>query len=86
MTFQSFNLLNQAQQQKLLLKHGSFLDERNTGNYHIMLYQMEAFYVEVYFITSTGKSTFFRSFQSTEGLQPYLDKMDLKGLFQELHF
>ncbi|MCU7551452.1 hypothetical protein OCK74_20190 [Chitinophagaceae bacterium LB-8] len=86
MTFQSFNLLNQAQQQKLLLKRGSFLDERTLGPYHIMLYQLSSFYVEVYFITSSGKSAFFRSFQATDGLQPYLDKIDLQGLYKELQF
>lgn len=84
MTFQSFNLLNQAQQQKLILKTGSFLDERTLGPYHIMLYQLCSFYVEVYFIVSTGKSAFFRSFQSPDDLKPYLDKIDLKGLYQEL--
>jgi hypothetical protein len=86
MTFQAFNLLNQEQQQILLLKNGSFLDERTLGPYHIMLYQLSAFYVEVYFITSSGKSAFFRSFQSTEGLHPYLENIDLKGLYQELQF
>jgi hypothetical protein len=84
MTFQSFNLLNQSQQQNIILKHGSFLDERTLGPYHIMLYQLSGFYVEVYFISSTGKSAFFRSFQSTDGLQPYLEKIDLKGLYQEI--
>ena len=86
MTFQSFNLLNQTQQQKLLLKNGSFLDERTLGPYHIMLYQLGDFYVEVYFITASGKSTFFRSFQSTDGLEPYLGKIDLSDLYQELLF
>lgn len=86
MTFQSFNLLNQDQQQKLILKRGSFLDERTLGPYHIMLYQLSSFYVEVYFVTSSGKSAFFRSFQTTEGLQPYLDNIDIQGLFQETRF
>lgn len=84
MMLQQFNALPKEDQQDLLLKSGTFLAEREDGPFRIMLYQLDSFYVEVYFFNLYNKVAFFKAFRSTTPLQPYLNKIDLSDLLQEV--
>ena len=84
MTIQHFNTLSKQDQQNHLLKDGIFLVEREDGPFRIMLYQMDSFYVEVYFFNLYNKVAFLQSFSDTEALQPYLDQLDVASMLNEV--
>jgi hypothetical protein len=84
MMLQQFNTLSKEKQQDVLLKQGTFLAEREDGPFSIMLYQFEGFYVEVYFFNLYHKVAFFKAFDSTDALQPYLKAIDVSDLLNEV--
>ena len=84
MTNQHFNTLSKQDQQNHLLKDGIFLVEREDGPFRIMLYQMDSFYVEVYFFNLYNKVAFLQSFSDTEALQPYLEQLDVASMLNEV--
>jgi hypothetical protein len=49
-----------------------------------MLYQVDAFYVEIFFTKFSKDAFWFRSFDSTKNLQPYLQQIDISSLFQDV--
>ena len=61
-----------------------FLEEREDGPFRIMLYQLEGFYVEVYFFKRYNKVAFFKAFSNTADLQPYLQQIDVAELLNEV--
>lgn len=84
MSLKQFSRMDKAQQRIYLLTQGTFLAERRTGMYDLMLYELEGFYVEVAFYTRTNKVAFFKTFTNTDSLAPYLSNIDLDGLMQQL--
>ncbi len=84
MTHLTFATLSNNLKKSIVLHTGVFLAERNNFFFRIMLYQIENFYVEVIFFKHTKKPIWFRNFKSTNKLQPYLKKIDLSFIFQEL--
>ena len=77
---QQFNNLSKQEQQNQLLKEGTFLAEREDGPFRVMLYQLDGFYVEVYFFNLYNKVAFLQSFSDTDVLEPYLQQMDMSSL------
>jgi len=84
MIIQQFDTLSKENQQQVLLKEGIFLAEREDGPFRIMLYQLNGFYVEVYFFKLYNKVAFFQTFEDTEVLQPYLDQVDVSNVLHEV--
>ena len=80
MMIQQFNTLSKEKQQDELLKNGILLAERTDGPFMVMLYQLEGFYVEVYFLNLYHKVAFFKAFESTDVLQPYLKNINVADL------
>ena len=83
MTIKQFSTSGKQQQQEQLLKYGTFLAERNQGHYRIMLYALENFYVEIFFMNNSNKISWLKCFDGEEELAPYLQQINLNGLFQE---
>ena len=83
MTLSQFNKLKIEEQQKAVLINGVFLGERKDPPLRMMLYDMENFYVEVFFLTRYNKVAWFNGFQSTKKLEPYLQKIDVSSILQE---
>jgi hypothetical protein len=75
MTLYQFNLLDEDHQANIVWNAGIHIDERKDKDLTILLYQIDAFYVEVYYHQEQNKIIRFRSFSSTEQLQPYLEKI-----------
>jgi hypothetical protein len=46
-----------------------------------LLYQVNSFYVEVYYNKEYNPIKKFRSFSSTDELNPYLEQIDLNEIF-----
>jgi hypothetical protein len=83
MTLAQFNKLKIEEQQKAVLINGVFLGERKDPPLRMMLYGMESFYVEVFFLSRYNKVAWFNGFQSTKKLEPYLQKIDVSSILQE---
>jgi hypothetical protein len=48
-----------------------------------MLYQLDGFYVEVYFFNLYNKVAYFLGYDTTEVLEPYLAQIDVSDVLQE---
>ncbi len=86
MTRQRFSSLSKKAKKSALLRSGAFLAERKLGFLRVMLYQVDNFYTEVYFFKATKNLIGFRSFFSTNKLNPYLHQIDLSGIVKEVTY
>jgi hypothetical protein len=82
MNLRQFNQLTRKEQRVLLLTEGTFLDERSTLRHDVMLYELDGFYAEAYFIKDTNKASFFKTFTDPGYLEPYLQQIDLQDLLE----
>lgn len=80
MTLYDFILLAPEQQADATWKRGSFIAVGDKGSMKVLLYQLDSFYVEVYYNCEKGKIEEFRCFDSTYYLEPYLAAIDLSEL------
>jgi hypothetical protein len=80
MTFKEFNLLDEIGQTEALISEGVLIAERIYKEFKIMLYQISQFYVEVYYHLSYDVIQGFRSFNGTNGLEPYFAEIDIDCL------
>ncbi|HEX2532312.1 MAG TPA: hypothetical protein VHK69_01175 [Chitinophagaceae bacterium] len=76
----AFKQLCQEEQLELLFHSGVFIGNRNTSLYKIMLCQLEGFYVEIVYSIVSRNVEEIRSFEETDRLKPYLDRIDISGL------
>lgn len=77
-----FNSLGLLEKTEAMLK-GTFLIDRLTEQHYIKLYNLNCFYVEVYFDDSTHLITDIHAFKSTSMLAPYLDWLSVALDFNE---
>ena len=84
MTLTDFNKLSTDQQQKAVLINGVFLAERKDAPLRMMLYDMGSFYVEVFFLSRYNKVAWFNGFKATKKLEPYLQKIDITPILEEV--
>lgn len=80
MTLYQYKLLGAAQQQELLWEHGALVAEQHEGIYLRMLYQLESFYVELWYHRQCNTIRKWCSFSSTDLLTSYLETIDLSSL------
>ena len=79
MTLYEFNDADEAEQLEAVWS-GTHIAERLDDEHNILLYQVFSFYVEVYYHREYNIIRKFRSFSSTEQLQPYLEQIDVLKL------
>lgn len=76
------NLTNWMKWNKWKLFGKEFLLQiERIAEHKILLYQIDGFYVEVYYNKEHNDIRKFRSFSSTNQLDPYLGQIDLTGKF-----
>ncbi len=80
MTLYQFNVLSEDEKAAVLWRKGDFVGERKENNFSISLYQVQSFYVEVFYSGKENKISRLRSFSSTDQLEPYLRKINISGL------
>ncbi|HEU0111436.1 MAG TPA: hypothetical protein VFQ73_11190 [Flavisolibacter sp.] len=80
MTLQQFRSCSNYVQQQLLRHQAVFLSERRSMDWNILLFQLESFYVEVYYERKTQKVELIKSFDDMDQLDPYLRKIDVLAL------
>ena len=77
MDFNKFISLNQKQQLDVLIKKGVFLYQSDSLESTEILYQLEGFYVEVFYHREENVIKRFRTFSIIAQLEPYLGKIDI---------
>lgn len=80
MTLQQFNGLDKTMQARTLWSRGVHIGTRDDEVYQYMLYQVDAFYVEVWYHIELEVVHRFCTFIETERLEPYLEQIDIDGL------
>jgi hypothetical protein len=76
MTLYQFNALDETQNPNIIWS-GVHLGCRLEGDHNILLYQIDGFYVEVYYHRGFNAIQRFRSFSSVEQLFPHLGRLIL---------
>jgi hypothetical protein len=74
MTSAEFNHLSYHDKTEHVLR-GTFLVDRLTKHYYIKLYNVDCFYVEVFFDDESHLITHFRAFEHTMFVVPYLQDL-----------
>lgn len=72
-----FRKLSPKNQHELVTRAGVFLWERKSRNFHIYLYQLGGFYVELFFFKENGEFATIKPFDNMDELTPYLKEIDL---------
>lgn len=80
MRFADFKTLSLPEQAYVLCQQGVFLAERKADDCIVALYQLDAYYVEVYYRATDSEILKFLSFHSTLFLDPYLKNISLQGV------
>jgi hypothetical protein len=82
MTLYEYHLLTEAEQVDLLYQEGIYLGKRKFSDLSIVLYQLDDFYVEVYYDKYRYLINQVKYFHSTDLLQPYLEQIDVEELIK----
>jgi len=77
MTLYQFLQLDEAEQAEAIWD-GVFIGDREDEEHKILLYQIDGFYVEVFYNKEYNVIRRYRPFSSTNQLEPYLSNIDIK--------
>ena len=80
MTLYDFQLLPDQEQIAVLYECGVYIGKRKDAFSVVLLYQLESFYVEVYYRKYRSHIKKLHCFDSTELLDPYLEQIDVENL------
>lgn len=75
-----FELLNKEEQIEVMYQKAVYLGKRRSGKTTILLYQLESFYIEIYYLKYRQIIRKIHCFDSTDYLGPYLEKVDVREL------
>ena len=78
-----FNCLDEVRQIEVLWSAGVLIGSRQEGFHKILLYQIDAFYVEVFYQYFKGKMVKTKSFVDTDQLDPYLSNINIGSLLRQ---
>jgi hypothetical protein len=81
MTRYEYKLLDKGEQYNVLWNNGVFIARRISASYNFLLYQIEAFYMEVKYNREENRMVGMKSFITTELLKPYHRKINLDDKF-----
>ena len=80
MKLSDFNILDLDEQLDTTVYDGDYVDTRIENGMNVILYQVDSFYVEIFYHPTTNVILRHRSFSCTNELSPYLDTINLEGL------
>ncbi|HLY69742.1 MAG TPA: hypothetical protein VKR53_08430 [Puia sp.] len=75
-----FKILDQFDQMQVLEDKAVFLDYRQEGDYSVGLFQLDGFYVEVFFHVIKLAYKKIRVFDDTRFLDQYINQIDITEL------
>ena len=82
MLLYEFKTLKRQVQIDIILEKGVHLCDRTERGYLIFLYQIDYFYVELWYSKKKKYIAELFAFGSTEHLEPYLPSINISGLLQ----
>lgn len=82
MTQSQYNSLDEMEQAEALWNKGVHVAERADEEHNILLYQVDSFYVEVYYHRDYNVIRRFNTFSGVEQLQSYIGKIDIDKLIR----
>ena len=85
MNIEDFNFLDALAKTEVISMDGIFLAERSEGCFRISLYQLQNFYVEIYYHTTRFFYVCIRSFEDDGELSPYLSSIDISEIYKVLY-
>ena len=80
-TLYEFNSLNDNEKHEAIMEYATHVADRIENHCKVLLYQFDNFYVELFYASWSNAIIKFRSFNSLEPLQPYLNQIDLSDLY-----
>jgi hypothetical protein len=80
MKLYEFNLLTTTEKVETIQSKAAYIAERTEEKYTFKLYQLDNFYVEEKWHTAFNERREILSFTSINGLQPYLEVIDVTSL------
>jgi hypothetical protein len=80
MTLFQFKQLENNEQGEVTWQKGVHLSTRFSGLHAILLWQIDSFYVEIFYNRIDDKIERLRSFRSTIPLGPYLNQIDINAV------
>jgi len=80
MQLYQYSTLSHCDQVDILCKKGIRLGSRTDEDYNITLYQIDGFYVEVFYHRKKRHVTHLRPFSTTDLLEAYLDDIDISSV------
>lgn len=80
MQIREFKYQEKHTKKTLVLNNGVYLTSRRITDFLLLLFQIDSFYVEVYFDEQESEIGYMRAFSSTEHLAPYLHKIDISSV------
>ena len=84
MNLYRFLKLDETQQTEILWYNGVQIGRRKDEEHTILLYQVESFYVEVFYNRKEKIIKKYRCFESVEQLAPYLDTIDISPVYKQI--
>lgn len=84
MTLYQFSLLDEIEQAEMLWEKGVFLMTIDDLEHNYILYQLEAFYIEVKYHKQLNVIQSLKTFKTTDLLTPYLHQIDILTEINEL--
>jgi hypothetical protein len=75
-----FENFAESEQLDYLQEEGVYIGKRKQGKHSVLLYQLDDFYVEVYYRKYRCYIAAIRCFTSTVLLEPYLEQVDIEPL------
>jgi len=85
MDIREFNFMDGMAKTEALTAEGVFLAERNDGCFRISLYQVNDFYVEIYYHKTRNFYICIRSFEGVSELFPYLHDIDISEVYKLIY-
>lgn len=82
MTIGEFNRLSEDKQRTTILYDGVLQATRTTKNYVVALFQLEAFYVEIWRFENKSDKGLIIAFESMDLLDPYLSDINITMLVE----
>lgn len=79
MTLYQFIAMDEMEQQEAIWE-GTHIGDRSDEEHNISLYQIDAFYVEVFYHRELKVVRRYRPFKSTEQLAPYPGQIDISAI------
>lgn len=78
MTLMEFQDLTESEQVNTLYREGVYVGKRKQGRFKVLLYQLESFYLEVFYSSYRRHIYKIRCSDSTAMLDPYLEQINVE--------